>query len=285
MLCLMPKSTRFPPITSWMLWRHLLDPPIDPVYERTLRTRPSSYPISAVAWGALIFSLFTCCGLWTLLLPLRSSLVVLLFIVIIAATTFYVAAWMIQIAAALARERNHSVYDLLCVTPPGTLGITWAISAACLHSDDALGWIDASRKVLTAMTVFTLTVIVVTISLRDTTPTVLSILQLTLDIAIVTAVSYADHVQTVILGSLIAMLAPTYVRGSIDAQVMALFVFLTLQVAACLPTVLIVIGLGTSDPLFLSLLALCAVREGLIAALWRLLTARLNATPLELALE
>ncbi|HVU10863.1 MAG TPA: hypothetical protein VHD90_06275 [Phototrophicaceae bacterium] len=278
----MSQRTLLPSITSWTLWRRLLDPPIDPVYERTLRTRPSSYPISAIAWGALIFSLLTCCGLWSLLIPLRSSLAVLLLIVIMAATTFYVAAWLIQMAAALARERTRSVYDLLCVTPPGTLGITWAISAACLHSDDALGWIDASRKVLTAMTVFTLTVIVVTISLRDTMPTVFSILQLALDIAIVTAVSYADHVQSVVLGSLIAMLAPTYVRGSIDAQVLALFVFLTLQVAACLPTVLIVIGLGTSDPLFLSLLALCGVREGVIAALWRLLTVRLNAAPLEL---
>ena len=58
---------------------------------------------------------------------------------------------------------------------------------------------------------------------------------------------------------------------------------MTLQVIACLPTILIVIGLGATDPILLSLLVLCAAREGVIAALWRLLTTQLNSSPLELA--
>jgi hypothetical protein len=290
-----PITSRHTVFTTWILWRHLLHPNAHPLFQRTLKTPVDSLTRPYAAWIVLLVGSLACCGTWTLNAQFRSFIVFILLMAMIVFSSLYTLVWVVGITGTIIREHERGTYDQLCVLPSGALGAHWAMCAASLHRHDALGWIDLLRKLMTGTLLIALLSSLLIVTLRQAVLDATQFFWLVLDmIALVTA-SYAEHVQSILLGSLTGMLVPVYTRNRADARISAAVLFLALQAATLLATLLIALVflptlysfLSITDwyisPTLVSLLVFFLLREGLIIALWRILVHQLNASPAELS--
>ncbi len=269
-------------LTSWRLWQFLLQPSDYPLFQRGL-DRPIN-PLTTL-WIVPLVGAFACGGTWALLIPLQASIITLLPLLLIALSSGYVSIWVMRISTVIVDERERGVYDQVAVTPLGAFGVSWVLGAATLHRGDMLGWITAGRKLLTGLIMLALAATFVTIAVRQDTAAPIQIGLLLLEMVAIAAVSYADHVQSVVLGSLAGMIAPTYMQHRTEAQFFAEALFLILQAIVGLavfsiPTLVYPVikraGLTLDiDPLALSLALFYGLREGFIMALWHSLKHRL----------
>ncbi len=277
--------TRHSLLTTWVLWYHLLHPAPHPLFQRSLRAPLTRTTPSYMAWIVPLSGLAACCGIWTLPLRWRSPIAGLFLVALFFFSSAYVLVWVIDISVTIARERERNTYDLLCLFPSGALGANWAICAASLHRNNALGWIDLLRKLIAGILLLIFLLILIATALRQSAPQPYQqFWRLFLDIIVLSVVSYVDHVQAVVLGSLVGMLVPVYRRTLVSAFVWAVMVFLALQAATFMLTVfaaaVILPGLPLDlSPLLVSLLVGYLAREGFIVSLWRALAYQLNAHP------
>src|SRR5262249_53321969 len=107
---------------------------------------------------------------------------------------------------------------------------------------------------------------------------------------------YIDHIQSIVLGSLIGMLIPSFAQRRIDAQLSTFGVYLLLQMLSYLAAWLIglVILPAIYDEAANGLAQIClaisqivvfySIREAIITILWHRLVERLNLTPTEEAM-
>jgi hypothetical protein len=198
----------------------------------------------------------------------------------------YVVAWVFRITTAIVREHERGTYEPHCLSPSGALGANWALCAANLHRDDALGWIDLLRRLLTGMLLFILLMVLLTAAYRGNVPNLFQFLRLFLDMMALAVVSYVEHVQAIVLGSLVGILIPTYRQTPVDARTWGVNVFVAIQVVTLVATLLaglmILPGWHTDISLiFGSLLVFYLIREAFIIALWKMLAYQLNANPAE----
>jgi len=267
-----------PYTTTWLLWHYLCHPAAHPLFERTLKFNRTT---SSIAWAALLAGALLCCGISSLV---DSSITVLLLIMIVAFSTAYVVTWAMSISDLIIREHERRTYDLLCMSPAGALGVNWAICTGILHRNDVLGWLGVLRKLMAALLLIVLFSILLTTASRQSLPDLSQLFRLSLDIVMLAAASYVDHVQSVVLGSLVGMLVPVYNRTRLDAAVLAGRIFLALQIFTLLAALVILPGSyqGESSPLLLTLLVCYLTREIFIVVLWRALVYPLNAVGLSL---
>lgn len=273
-----------------MLWRNLLQPPDHPLFGRIVAQRIDRR-WACLMWIAPLVGLLSCCGSWIWVNQWQPSILVFILIPTTTFSSFYVAAWVISITATLSREREKRTYEQFCLPPSGALGANIAIIAAMLHREDALGWLDFLRKLISGLLLFTLLSVMLITASRESAPNFFQVAQIFLDIVVVGALTYIEHVQSVVLGSLIAMFSPLYSRTNVDAHILAIGAFLssqTLALAAAFFTAMILSDLYLNaaggvivSPTLLSLLVFYLLREGFIFALWSILIHRLNIHPSE----
>jgi hypothetical protein len=283
--------------TTWKLWGHLLQPVAHPLFARTIKlTLADSRFLSQIFWMAPLAGTLLCCGIWTLFTRLQPHLAVLsLMAIALFSTSFYVIAWIIGISITLIREYEHRTYNQLCLPPSGALGANWAICVANLHRDEALGWVNLIHKLIIGLILFIFMMVLMTAALRQAVFNPFQFIRLLVDVLTVMAASYIDHVQSIVLGSLIGMLVPRYARSNVDARVLPVAIFLVLQALTYLvglyAALVIVPGVFRAMQLsdwiadigtpLLSLLAFYLARESLIAGAWWALTYQLNTRPTE----
>jgi hypothetical protein len=256
-----------------MLWHHLLHPPEHPQFRRIIRT--AIFARSNTSWIAALAGPWFCLGSLVLLNQLRLSSSLILLAGIITFSSLYAVTWAVSISAAIIREHEHRTYDQLCLAPSGALGVNWAICAGVLHRDDALGWIDFLRKLMAALLLFILLAVLLTTALRQNTFDLFQFLALLLDMLTLAAMSYIDHVQSIVLGSLVGMLMPVYLRNNIDVRISTIVVFLASQAVTFLAAVLV----WNVEIRLLSVAVAYLLRESLIILVWRTLVYHLNAEP------
>jgi hypothetical protein len=219
---------------------------------------------------------------------------------ILFTSAFYSLRWAVTIGSLIAKEREVGMFDLISLSPEGGLGASWAICTASIHRNQSLQQIQSPMSWLVRLG-FTLLILA---SLGNfVEPLVPLGSSAAMDIIIpllylftLAGALYVDHMQSVAMGSLIGMLMPTYTRSRIDAGVGAFIVFLLLQVTTYMLTLLIGFsflpsifrGLGLTPTLatillpILRLIIFGAIREGIIAGLWRVLVERLNIAASEM---
>ncbi len=286
-------SSWYSPLTTWILWRNLLHPHDPPLFRRTLRlpVEDNTLPQIALIWGAPLISASACCGLLTL----RTSIFVLLPVALIGFSSSYVLFWVNRISSTICREQEHGTYDQLSLAPAGALGVSWALTAAALHRSDAIGWIDLIRKLLALLLMIALVAILVTTTLRQDSALLVQFWLLLIEMLALSAGFYADHVQTMVLGSLVAMLTAAQASNALDARLWATLLFLALQAITCCATLLtpiIVLPALSSgaaalhwnlsmSPLISSLIVFYGSRELIILFCWQALARQLNANPSE----
>lgn len=207
--------------------------------------------------------------------------------------TIYGAIWTVNISGQIAIERDSGTYDLLCLSPAGTIGTTWAICTGCIHRDEAFRHINSQESWSVRFILLVPLVISTHLVFRQLfgeagDMTLLWILALI-------ALFYIDHVQSILMASLLGALASYYAPGRLDARLWALAGFMAVQLATyTFPVIMGIIVLpglyqrlnihgwsaGLSLPIF-SVLIFYSAREYILCRLWRALSEQLNAAPAE----
>jgi hypothetical protein len=276
-----------PLLLTWLLWKHLLHPPEHPLFRRTIRTA-SHYKIPLpIVWFVLFAACAACYNLWVFLLNFHVSIAVLLPLTMLLLSSAYVMMWISNICLTLIREQEQRTYDTMSISPLGALGANWAICTAILHRHDALAWLDVVRRLLSGFILFILLMVLLTIALKEAVPHSGQPFGLLVDIIALSLMAYVDNVQSVVLGSLIALLLPLYIGNSNDVHIWAVFVFIILQTFAFVSFLAVMLllqtlALNNSHAIVFGLVIFYALREGMIYAAWHTLAYHLNSNLAEL---
>ncbi|MEQ8673039.1 MAG: hypothetical protein RLP44_30295 [Aggregatilineales bacterium] len=304
---------------TWKLWKVLQNPYFEhPIYQRFITTSqlhnaltitdflpiPKVF-LSSSLWGfvsgfALI--LFLCAGGWIVVLP------ALVAIPLIPTTgTLYGLFMAIRISGYVAREHQRGRFELSAVTPIGQTGVSWAICSAVYHRSKTISQLrDMVRGLYLVMYMvigLLLMIAILNLFLLEGVPITPQdwfnvidendLIQTTLISGIIVTAFFVDFVQSIVTGSIVGMLTPTFTRNIVNARGIALGLFLMIQsllyagIALLCLIVLPIIATGFywQNVLLLSalqLLTLYIIREITIQWLWWSLAKQLEADVREL---
>jgi hypothetical protein len=270
------------------LWRALYNPPTThPLYKRTITQENNHLMRAAWTVAGLI-------GITLVVLNPSVFLTIIFGVPIILALwggTFYGTAWAGSIAGVIVKERQQGVYELFSLAPGGPLTASWAICTGRLHRDRALKRLFSDLVwTIRAILGFTALSIVTVLLTPATQMHGQSILIATTIVTLMTA-SYFDHVQAIIMSSLVGIFTAHHAHNRTDGRLIAMCGFLLLQLFSYIsawfvgfvvfPTLYQQFGMSGWYADMLMLLLRVAVffgiREAIIRILWILTLQSLNA--------
>jgi hypothetical protein len=215
--------------------------------------------------------------------------------------TVYGVYWALSIAETILHEQEHGTRDLLCILPVGQLGATWLLATGRLHRRDTFHQVHGTVRGLVIIGLITLCLVAAIIvfnlvySQSPPLPVRLQAFATLVTTATVLIGFYVDHVQSLIVGCLVGMIAPTYGSNRVEIRLWTFGVFLLLQ--ACHYLLFWIVGMiafgslfdllqmqGAVSAFLLSLARLgvfFGARDIVIAQLWSSLQRRLNASEYE----
>ena len=229
---------------SWELWRALQQPPRTHfLYKQIHRPKLMNHSfadlavVGIVALGVVVIiiskALATAVSFMVLLVV---PLMALRFSVLFGLTGMANGLrWAVASGQALTRFRRSGFYELLCLTPPGALGVNWAISTGVFYNllqraRVQTGDLWALRMYLILPLTYFLTA---QISESFLVMHPLNILLIMLFNFVLVVVWFRlEDAQSTTLGGLIGMLVPTYTRRSWEVRIGAtgLYSFIQLSI-------------------------------------------------------
>jgi hypothetical protein len=287
---------------SWKIWSILRNPSFShPLFRRTLIKRtavihePDYYSIPLVNARfviELLAAMFICSAMLSPIFLLLAAIALLL----ILNGTGYSLFWAVKTSGLIAQEREHQTYDLYCVSPEGALGVNWAICAGFLHRNGRLEQIHNLVRGLLAMALIMAGIVALVLFSNATQDYVNPFARdeierssiLLVHVVTVIAIIYIDHIHSIVLGSLISIIVPTYAQRKIDSQFGTFIFYVSLQIGTYLLAWLVGLVIlpfiyagSTSGTAQISLAILqvgtfYAIREITIYALWQHLVHRLE---------
>ncbi len=286
---------------SLKLWRAInRPPPRSPLFRRAYTQKEALQPVFPLR--VPLVGLFKNAGLIVLpmlLIMLGAPILALLYylsllltpILVPLANTIYGLAHTYGASGRIARERDQQTYDVLCTAPSGMLGMHWSYCTGWLYHH--LWYRYAALGVLVTGIVASVFGLSVQTIFGPGSPSMLVPL---VRAAALGVIFILDYVQTPVLSSLTTLIVPSYAENEGTARLRATSMFLALQMAVYLPTLLLGVyalpttfQLLTLDPLLsdllppLLMLAFFAVlRETIIVGLWHTVQQELSATRMEL---
>jgi hypothetical protein len=196
----------------------------------------------------------------------------------------------VRIGSLLANLRERGQYDLLCLLPPGAARVTWELCTTCLHRTRTFSSLS-SELVWVVRSIFILATVLI-IARENRNPWQGPFLAMT-QIGLMYVIFHIDDIQSLIVGSLSGMIAPTFTRTPADARLYSLLGYLLIQTATYL---LVVLATFVALPALyrllhwsglaadflqsvIGILTLYSFREVIIRALWQTLLRRLDIYP------
>jgi hypothetical protein len=279
-------------LTTWKLWRMLKNPPRNhPLFMRMSKAQAAPLPrhINIAAMSILVVMI---CFLTAVIPPLLSVALFLPVLFAVFNGSVYGLVWAVRVSRTIVHEHEQRTFEILSIAPDGALGSSWAICTGCIHRSRAF---DHLRPF--SLEEFALAWVVSLIlsagkwqqyinSFQENLFLFPILVLLTYSLLLVLTF-YFNNIQSVIIGVLVGIGMPIYVRSRLDAQVWAVGLYMLIQIVTYLLTwilggVLLPMVLTTgiaSEVLsaFLSLGLFFLLRETVIALLWRWLVFQLNS--------
>ena len=275
-------------MTMWRLWRGLKHPEDNhPVYARVQddiyddATRMSRWAQNILLQGQI--------WLWPLLFVINMRLVCLMAF----SGTICGLILTLRISSRIANEQQSRTYDLLCLTPGGTIRTLWAICTGCLHREQAFAILNSLESWVVRFGLFVPFIISSQLFLQR----VLGMkggVTLTWGMGFI-ALFYIDHIQATVFGCLSGMLAAQQ-SASMDKRLWAVTIFAAFQVCSYLFTIVVsafilpdlchrlsVFGISSEiSQMILTVVVFYLTREGVITIGWRRLMESTNTQPAEI---
>ena len=267
-------------LLPWMVWQRLRHPTTRAIYYRVHRSQAVFRGQWWFVWVVVcVFAVLFCIdGLQRLNFAPPMPVLMLVFMSLFS--TLYLVPWIFEISTAMYREYNRETYDLLCVLPAGAAGVDLAISAACLHRNDLLRWTDFVRLGLSGLILFVFLIILVPILFTLPNSEFSEFLHLLIEMSALVMISYLEHVQSILMGVMLAMLLSHMSRTQTNTNFQGVVVFIGIQAVSLLLVLLLTQWLAhqsdTGSPIVASLVLFFALRHALIIFLWSHLSSYWN---------
>ncbi len=144
----------------------------------------------------------------------------------------------VQTSGNIANERERKTYDLLCVLPQGQFGINWSVCATHIRRYENFETFRQIFRGLTYLLIIgvVLLIAIILMNLGDTPSStrnydgVYSVIQNGTHLIAISIGLYLNFMQSVVVGSLIGIIVPTYTENRLDAQMYSVMGFMTIQV-------------------------------------------------------
>jgi small neutral amino acid transporter SnatA (MarC family) len=303
-------------LLSWRLWRAIFHNRLYdfPLIERELsgvdllaqhsrssRRRQRLRHIVIIATIVAIFLLYPSAILGTL------GIIFVAFVILAGTTSGWAAGT--RIASLIYREKSKRRYDLLLLTPPGVLGVHWALVTRTMRDQPVLRWMRWVPAGFYLMVGFPVLGLLITAGLTsifwffgDQRSILLNNMLQLVWLLTVMALLYSDYVQSVVLGVLIGILIPTYAEaeestgafalasaGFFGGQTLYYFFFILVGGLLFYYGIVPMIGAGHYLGLLIATLvygaAMILCREWLARRLWRVAEDRLNFSAIDSGLR
>jgi hypothetical protein len=274
-------------MTMWRLWKGLKHPSNDPMYVRLIddvyddTKRVSRFLQNVLLQGQV--------WLWPLLFIVDMRLVCLM----VFSGTISGMILTLRVSNRIAVEQRSRTYDLLCLTPGGTIRTLWAICTGSLHREKAFEILNSLEAWVVRFGLFVPFIISSQLFLQR----VLGMkggVTLTWGIGFI-LLFYIDHIQATVFGCLSGMLAAQH-TSSMDQRLWAAAAFATFQVCSYLFTILVSLfilpdicqgltGIGISSEISQMLLTVTVfyfMRQGIISLGWKHLMEDTNTQPTDI---
>ena len=228
------------------------------------------------------------------LLPLCVAYALLLFFIFINAYNFvghaiiwslplwlmlfslsYCTVWLGRIVALLSRQAQVGILDEVSMIPPGQAFVLLVIGKVVLNEDDALAWLTLLRRYLAGFVFFSFFMALCVASMQIKRIDAVEMAALAAALALVALVIPLEHAQSVTLACLTAILVCARLRSPVDRSSIAFVVFLLAQIMSYSLAIAMVVALDAVE-ISLAFALFLAIRELLIAALWRSILRQVN---------
>lgn len=286
---------------TWKLWQALNHPPVRSplfrrIYQRHLMAEGLEMPRIPLlglfrSVGLVILPvIFILIGL-PLVMPLYYLMLLCAPVLLPLINTIYGLTLTINVSGGIARERQQRTYDVLCTAPGGTLGMHWSYCTGWIHAHAGYRY-----GLLVVLGTGILAVIVglspqIVFGAAPPSLMVLMVRGLALIIFFV-----ADYVQSVIISALLSLIVPITDEYETNVRLWTSSLFVGLQFAVYLPTLLLAVYALPStfqllrlDPLLSGALTpvllvgfFIALRSLIISGMWRAVQQRLSTNAMEL---
>ena len=282
---------------TWRLWRLLKHPPRShPMFLRMNRTTASPLPRHLNISVMSVFVVMIC-FLSAVIPPFLPFALLLPVIFAVFNGSLYGLVWSARVSRALVHEHEQGTFDILSIAPDGAFGTSWAISTGCIHRR---GGFDSLRVFSLEEFCIAWTITLILSAGRwqqymnsfEGNMALFPVGVLITYSLLLIATFYFNNVQSVLLGTLLGMSVPIYVRNSLDAQIWSIGSYIGLQLATYLFTgfmiglvlpALFSMSIATEILLaFMGVGIFYLIREIVLTALWRLLLFKLNSQPSEI---
>lgn len=275
-------------MTMWRLWKGLKNPASDhPIFARIL----DDIYDDATRMSRLLQNVFVQGQIW--LWPLLFIIDMRLICLMVLSSTLSGTILTLRISSRIAAEQQSRTYDLLCLTPGGTIRSLWAICTGCLHREQAFEILNSQEAWIVRLGLFVPFIVSSQLFLQR-------VLGLTGGVTVywgagLIALFYIDHVQATVFGCLSGMLAAHRSSGA-DQRLWAWATFAAFQVSSYLITILIglvvlpdvctwLAHIGISreiSQMILTVVVFYWTRAGLITWGWRRLITVTNTCPIDI---
>ncbi len=188
-----------------------------------------------------------------------------------------------QVSSKITEAKARAVYDFLCLAPSGPWRVNWALCTGALHRYNAL---RAILILVTFSTLFTSLHLLSIIFKGFESTTVAEMWSIVLlSMMAIPILLFTDYAQSLVIASLIGIMAPTYYSKRVEARLVGIAGFLILQIGAYLLWILLVIvsakGVNVDHAGWIVVLMVAAmivsiVRELVVVILNRILARRFD---------
>jgi hypothetical protein len=205
----------------------------------------------------------------------------------------YGLRWALRSSQLIARLRRSGAYELLCLTPPGSLNVNWMACTAVLYKVIGTSALDARTLWPARMLLALPLVIYLTIQTGALVQPGLNVVVMALYLLLFIVWFRLEDMQSMALGGLLGMLVPSFTRDRLEVRVVTLASYLGIQFASysaafflfqvVLPRLFALLNFDTwladlSRPT-LALALLWSLREGFLRVAWTHLLDRLQSGP------
>lgn len=286
---------------TWKLWQALNRPPVRSplfrrIYQRHLMAEGLDMPRIPLlglfrSAGLVILPVILILIGLPLVLPVYYLMLLCAPVLLPLINSVYGLTLIINVSGGIARERRQRTYDLLCTVPSGTLGMHWSYCTGWIHAH--VGY----RYVMLVVLGTGILAVIVGLSPQivfGAAPPSLVVL-LVRGLALI-VFFLADYVQSVIISSLLSLIIPISDEDETNVRLWTASLFVALQFAVYLPTLLLAVYALPStfqllrlDPNLGGLLMpvllvgfFIVMRSLIINGMWRAVEQRLSTTAMEL---
>lgn len=289
---------------TWQLWNALRFPMRrHPIFNHA-RTPSDSSDVPSPLWRWLRRIAIVCVILFAMMFPVPTLMTSIGFaiglplLLILFNGTALGIILVTGISKTIASAQKSTRFELMSVSAEGALGVSWLLATGTIHRRNWLKvvyrlvkWVVMLVLVLLALAIFMLLLGTITSESELLRQQQLNILRDVINMSLLVAVLWLDHVQSIVIAIVLGIVLPTIIRVEVQLVSMATMIYLIIQCCTYLAIFVVYrlidiilsslwgdIFIVSIAVTFFSIVTFYLMREAIIGILWRIMLNKYDAS-------